>query len=115
MPSRQYERSSGALIAVLGVGGILMCWHKAYVEYKVIYSSLVAPCSVLVGLGLIAFPSPQLERIRRGEVVDCNRFDFGVLMPRWMMIAIAGLILGIGYSLFLDYSSGQALEAIMQG
>lgn len=113
MPSRQSERSSGAFIAALGIGLMLMCWHKAYVEYKVMYFSLVAPCSVLVGLGLIAFPSPHLERMRQGEVVDYNRFDLDILTPRWMAIAILGFILGVGYFLFLDYSSGQALEAIM--
>jgi hypothetical protein len=91
---RWKQQVGGLFVALLGAGFTGWSWYTAlYRGYFYGKASMLFPAFLVLGLGMMVFPSYREERIARRE--DISRLQgWRLITPRWWAILIVALAAG---------------------
>jgi hypothetical protein len=102
MAERWKEQLAGLVIVILGLVVTYGVWDLASRGESYFVISLAAPAFVVLGLGLVLFPSYRLERIAKGEEVD-DSYNFKMITPRWRVILGVMIVVELLFYLYITY------------
>ena len=92
---RTRERIGGAFLLAIGLWLILYGWHVAAMRvWFNVVGAMMGPGAAVVGLALLLVPGYRIERAARGKNLDALE-GWALLTPRWRMITLGGLALGL--------------------
>ena len=94
MVARRGQLLAGLIIALLSAGLIGWNWYTALTRrFFYVKASVAFPALLVLGIGMMLFPSYRQERIARGE--DLSRLQgWRLITVRWWVVILAALALG---------------------
>ncbi len=103
MLARPKQRLAGLLIAFVSLGLIAWNWHLALARRVFwVKASMIFPAFLVLGVGMMLFPSYREERVARGE--DISKLQgFRLITARWWVIILVALALGAADYLALSW------------
>ena len=95
MAALRGQRLVGLGIALLSACLIGWNWHLALTRrFFYVKASMLFPACLVLGVGMMVFPSYRQERVARGE--DISKLQgLRLITPRWWAVLVVALVLAI--------------------
>ena len=103
MVSRNVERLGGLFIFLVSLIGyqynlnLISTQHYWYPK-----AMSFASAFIILGLGLIIFPTYRRERLERGENID-NLQGLSLLTPKWWVILVISITAAVGNLIYFQF------------
>jgi hypothetical protein len=104
MNNRSIQRIAGLVITLISAGFIVYTWRTALLEGQFsLRGSITFPAFLVLGVGMIIFPSYKAERLARGEDISQLK-GMELITTRWWIIIATGMLASsVNYFLLVSF------------